>query len=183
MPGDAIIGIESNGIHSNGLTLARRVFFEQGKLPVDHVFPELGIPLGEELLRPTLIYVPEVLDIIEHVPAVKALINITGDGLLNLPRVDAKVGFEIDNLPPTPPIFRLIQQHGAVADAEMFAVYNMGVGFCVLAADQDVGAILAILERHRRRAQVIGRVIEDDSKGVHLPAEKLVGHGKRFRRE
>jgi phosphoribosylformylglycinamidine cyclo-ligase len=182
VPGDAIIGIDSNGIHSNGLTLARHVFFEQGGLSADHVFPELGIPLGEELLRPTLIYVPEVLDIIEHVPALKALINITGDGLLNLPRVDAKVGFEIDNVPPAPPIFRLIQQHGAVADAEMFAVYNMGVGFCVLAAGQDVGAILAILEHHRRRAQVIGRVIEDDSKGVYLPAEKLVGHGKRFRR-
>jgi phosphoribosylformylglycinamidine cyclo-ligase len=182
VPGDAIIGIESNGIHSNGLTLARRVFFGQGKLSAEHVFPELGVPLGEELLRPTLIYVPEVLDIIEHVPTVKALINITGDGLLNLPRVDAKVGFEIDNLPPAPPIFRLIQQRGAVAVAEMFAVYNMGVGFCVLAADQDVGAILAILERHRRRAQVIGRVIEDDSKGVYLSAEKLVGHGKLFRR-
>jgi phosphoribosylformylglycinamidine cyclo-ligase len=182
VPGDAIIGIESNGIHSNGLTLARRVFFEQAKLSVVHIFPELGVPLGEELLRPTLIYVPEVIDIIEHVPAVKALINITGDGLLNLPRADAKVGFEIDNLPPAPPIFQLLQQHGAVADAEMFAVYNMGVGFCVLAADRDVGAILAILERHRRRTRVIGRVIEDDSKRVYLPAEKLVGHGKRFRR-
>ena len=130
-----------------------------------------------------LIYVPEVLDIIEHVPAVKALINITGDGLLNLPRVDAKVGFEIDNLPPAPPIFRLIQQHGTVADTEMFAVYNMGVGFCILAADQDVGAILAILERHRRRAQVIGRVIADNSKGVYLPDRKLAGHGKQFRRQ
>jgi phosphoribosylformylglycinamidine cyclo-ligase len=182
-PGDAIIGIESNGIHSNGLTLARHVLFDRAKLSVDHVFPELEIPLGEELLRPTLIYVPEVLDIIEHVPTVKALINITGDGLLNLARVDAKVGFEIDNLPPAPPIFRLIQQEGAVAAAEMFEVYNMGVGFCVLAADQDVGAILAILERRRRRAQVIGRVIADDGKGVYLPAEKLVGHGKRFRRE
>ncbi len=182
-PGDAIIGIESNGIHSNGLTLARHVFFKHGKLSVDHVFPELGMSLGEELLRPTLIYVPEVLDIIEHVPTVKALINITGDGLLNLPRVDAKVGFEIDNLPPAPPIFRLIQQHGTVADTEMFEVYNMGVGFCVLAADQDVGAILAILERHRRRAQVIGRVIADDSKGVYLPDRKLAGHGKQFRRQ
>ena len=183
VPGDAIIGIESSGIHSNGLSLARRAFFEQGRLSVDHVFPELGVSLGEELLRPTLIYVSEVLDIIEHVPAVKALINITGDGLLNLPRAYATVGFEIDNLPSAPPIFWLIQHHGAVADAEMFQVYNMGVGFCVLAADQDVGAILAILEHHRRRAQVIGRVIEDDSKGVHLPAKRLVGHGKRFRRE
>jgi phosphoribosylformylglycinamidine cyclo-ligase len=172
--GDVIIGLESNGIHSNGLTLARDAFFERA---------ELGIPLGEELLRPTFIYVPEILDIIQQVPTVKALINITGDGLLNLPRVDASVGFEIDNLPPTPPIFRLIQQYGAVGDPEMFAVYNMGVGFCVLVAERDRAATLSILQRHGRRAQIIGRVIEDDSKGVNLSAQKLTGHGKEFREQ
>jgi phosphoribosylformylglycinamidine cyclo-ligase len=182
-PGDVVIGIESNGIHSNGLTLARQAFFERAQLPIDHVFPELGISLGEELLRPTLIYVREILDIIEQIPTVKALINITGDGLLNLPRVDATVGFEIDNLPPTPPVFRLIQQYGGVGDAEMFEVYNMGVGFCVLVAERDRDAGLAILQRHGRRAQVIGRVIEDDSKGVYLPGQRLAGHGKEFREQ
>jgi phosphoribosylformylglycinamidine cyclo-ligase len=180
-PGDIIIGLESNGIHSNGLTLARQAFFERAKLPIDHVFPELGISLGEELLRPTLIYVPEILDIIKQVPAAKALINITGDGLLNLSRVDATVGFEIDNLPATPPVFHLIQQYGAVGNAEMFEVYNMGIGFCVLVAKRDRDAALAILQRHGRRAQVIGRVIEDDSKGVYLPAQRLAGHDKEFR--
>jgi phosphoribosylformylglycinamidine cyclo-ligase len=180
-PGDVIIGLESSGIHSNGLTLARHVFFKQGKLSVDHVFPELGIPLGEELLRPTLIYVPEIIEIIDRVPTVKALINITGDGLLNLPRVDARVGFQIDNLPPVPPIFQLIQQHGAVSTAEMFEVYNMGVGFCVLVGEQDRDAVLSILQRHNRRAQIIGRVINDDSKGVYLPRQRLAGHGKEFR--
>jgi phosphoribosylformylglycinamidine cyclo-ligase len=179
-PGDVVIGLASNGIHSNGLTLARRIFFERAKLPVDHAFPELGIPLGEELLRPTLIYVPEILDIIEHVPRVKALINITGDGLLNLPRVAAKVGFVIDDLPPPPPIFRLIQQYGGVSDAEMYQVYNMGIGFCVLAAAADRDAVLAILKRRRRRAQVIGRVIADDGQGVYLPRQKLAGQGKKF---
>jgi phosphoribosylformylglycinamidine cyclo-ligase len=181
VPGDVVIGLESSGIHSNGFTLARHVLFERAKFAIDHVFPELGIPLGEELLRPTLIYVPEILDIIEKIPAVKALINITGDGLLNLPRVAAKVGFEIDDLPPAPPIFRLIQQHGAVANAEMFEVYNMGVGFCVLVAERDREATLSVLRRYRRRAQVIGRVIADDSKGVHLPRQRLTGHGKAFK--
>jgi phosphoribosylformylglycinamidine cyclo-ligase len=180
-PGDIIIGIESNGIHSNGLTLARHVFFERAGLPIDHVFPELGIPLGEELLRPTFIYVSEILDVTQQVPTVKALINITGDGLLNLPRVDAAVGFEIDAMPPTPPIFRLVQQYGAVGNAEMFEVYNMGIGFCVLVAEKDRAATLSVLQHRGRRAQVIGRVIEDDSKGVYLPAQKLTGHGKEFR--
>jgi phosphoribosylformylglycinamidine cyclo-ligase len=182
-PGDVVIGLESNGIHSNGLTLARHVLFERARLSIDHVFPELGIPLGKELLRPTFIYVPEILDIIEQVPTVRALINITGDGLLNLPRVDATVGFEIDDMPPAPPIFRLIQQYGAVGNAEMFEVYNMGVGFCVLVAERDRAATLSILQRRGRRAQVIGRVIEDDSKGVYLPVQKLSGHAKEFREQ
>jgi phosphoribosylformylglycinamidine cyclo-ligase len=156
------------------------VFFERAKLPVDHVFPELGISLGEELLRPTLIYVPEILDVIENVPAVKALINITGDGLLNLPRVDARVGFMIDDLPPVPPIFQLIQRYGEVSSAEMYQVYNMGVGFCVLVGEKDRDAALSILQRHSRRARVIGRVVDDDSKGVYLPQQRLVGRGKEF---
>ncbi len=109
MPGDVVIGITGNGIHSNGLTLARGAFFEQGGFDVGHVFTELGVPLGHELLRPTPIYVPEALDILKQIPTVKALVNITGDGLLNLRRVAAKVGFELDNLPPTPAIFRLMR--------------------------------------------------------------------------
>lgn len=182
-PGDVVIGIASNGIHSNGVTLARRVLFEQGGFGVGHVFPELGVPLGHELLRPTPIYVPEALAILKDVPTVKALVNITGDGLLNLPRVAAKVGFELDNLPPVPAIFRLIQQAAAgVDDAEMYEVFNMGVGFCVLAAERDSAAILGILRRHGRDARVIGHVIADDSKSVDLPMQQLIGQGKRFRR-
>jgi phosphoribosylaminoimidazole (AIR) synthetase len=63
----------------------------------------------------------------------------------------------------------------------MFELYNMGVGFCVLVAERDRDATLSILQRHGRRAQVIGRVIKDDSRGVYLPLQQLVGHGKQFR--
>ncbi len=182
VPGDAVIGIASNGVHSNGLSLARRALFERGGFGPDHVFAELGVPLAEELLRPTLIYVPEVLDIIAQVPRVKALVNITGDGLLNLPRVAAKIGFEIDDLPPVPPIFRLIQRYGTIDEPEMYEVFNMGVGFCIAAAERDCAGILAILEAHGRSATVIGHVVAADEKSVHLSAQGLVGRGKRFRR-
>jgi phosphoribosylformylglycinamidine cyclo-ligase len=181
--GDIVIGLESNGIHSNGLSLARRAFFETAGLKPSHRFAELDSTLGEELLRPTFIYVAEILDIIESLPGLKGLINITGDGLLNLARVSARVGFELDALPPPPPIFGLIQAHAGVDDAEMHEVYNMGVGFCVLVAPEDADAALAILARHRRAASVVGRVVADPEKRVRLTQPHLVGSGKRFRAE
>ena len=179
-PGDRVIGIASNGIHSNGFTLARRALFEQGGLTVEQIVPELGRPLGEELLRPTYIYVPEILEILDQVSSVKALIHITGDGLLNLPRVAAEVGFILDDLPPPPPIFDLIEEHAGVDPAEMFAVYNMGVGFCVVVAEADADAALAILARHKRVARVIGYAVADRTKSVYLPQQRLIGTGKRF---
>src|SRR5258708_14288080 len=121
-PGDRVIGIASNGIHSNGFTLARRALFEQGSLSAQQVVPVLGRPLGEELLRPTAIYVPEILDILDQISSVKALIHITGDGLLNLPRVAAEVGFVLDDLPPPPAIFALVEDHGGAAQNEMIDV-------------------------------------------------------------
>jgi phosphoribosylformylglycinamidine cyclo-ligase len=182
VPGDAVIGIEADGIHANGLTLARRALFEQGGLSVDRFVPDLGTTLGAELLKPTPIYVPEILDILGEVPRVKALVNITGDGLLNLSRVATPVGFDLDNLPPPPPIFALVQRYGGIDDAEMYAVFNMGVGFCVLAAEADCPQILAILARRGRRARVIGHVVADPDRRLRLPQQHLIGRAKRFER-
>jgi phosphoribosylformylglycinamidine cyclo-ligase len=125
--------------------------------------------------------VPEVLDILDEISSVKALIHITGDGLLNLPRVAAEIGFVIDDLPPPPPLFGLIEKLGGVSRTEMFEVYNMGIGFCVVVAEADADRTLAILQRHGRRASVIGQAVADPTRSVQLPREKLVGIGKRFR--
>lgn len=184
-PGDRIIGIQSSGIHSNGLTLARKTFFKRAQpFPLDYPVPGTEASLGEELLRPTLIYVREVMEILRQVPNVKALANITGDGLLNLNRVEhPRAGFVIDEMPETPEIFKMIQQYGEVSTAEMFEVYNMGVGFCIVVSDADVGLVLSILERYNRKAWVIGKVIDDETKGVYLPRQGLTGHKKRFRPE
>jgi phosphoribosylformylglycinamidine cyclo-ligase len=184
-PGDRVIGIASSGIHSNGLTLARKAFFKrEAPHPLDFPMPGTGVALGRELLRPTFIYVREVSEILGQVPDVKALINITSDGLLNLSRVDnSRVGFRIDELPPVPEIFKLIQEQGNVGTAEMFEVYNMGVGFCVVVGQSNVSQVLAILEQHRRTAWVIGEVIEDSTKGVYLPRHRLKGHKKHFHAE
>jgi phosphoribosylformylglycinamidine cyclo-ligase len=184
-PGDRVIGIESNGIHSNGLTLARKAFFKRATpLPLDYLVPGADTRLGEELLRPTLIYVREVMEILRQIPSVKALINITGDGLLNLNRVENQtIGFVIEEMPETPPIFKMIQEYYAISVAEMFEVFNMGVGFCVVSSEIDVGSVLSILEKHHRKAWIIGRAVEDPTKGVYLPRQRLRGHGKRFCQE
>jgi phosphoribosylformylglycinamidine cyclo-ligase len=180
VPGDLVIGIASNGIHSNGMTLTRRVLLAEAKLTLDSHVPELGRTLGDELLRPTFIYVPEILEILDSISSVKSLAHITGDGLLNVPRVEAEIGFVIDNLPPPPPLFALIEKLGGIARAEMFEVYNMGIGFCVTVGPGDADATLAILKRHGREAWVIGHAVADPARSVHLVREKLVGQGKRF---
>ena len=138
--GDVVIGVRSSGIHSNGLTLARKALFERHRYAVDHKFDELSATIGEELLRPTDIYVREAMEIIAQVRGLKALVNITSDGLLNLTRVAAPVGYEIDRLIEPHPLFPLIQRHAGVDDSEMFEVFNMGIGFCYVVDPADADA-------------------------------------------
>ncbi|MGH7067708.1 MAG: phosphoribosylformylglycinamidine cyclo-ligase [Acetobacteraceae bacterium] len=180
--GDSVIGVKSNGIHSNGMSLARKAFFKGPRsYRIDHRFADLSVSLGEELLRPTDIYVPEALEIIERVSGLKALINITSDGLLNLTRAEAQVGFVIDDLIEPQPIFSLIQQHADVDDAEMFEVFNMGIGFCYVVSPADAELAIAILKNHHREAQRIGYAVPDPERHVRIPARNLIGRHKRFR--
>lgn len=181
--GDVVIGVKSNGVHSNGLSLARKAFFEDHRYSIDHKFADLDVGIGEELLRPTAIYVSEALEILERVPGVKALINVTSDGLLNLARAAADVGFVIDRLIETHPIFSLIQQHAEIDETEMFEVFNMGVGFCYIVDPADVDLTISILNRHGRVAQRIGYATADRDKIVHVPERNIAGQNKRFWKE
>jgi phosphoribosylformylglycinamidine cyclo-ligase len=178
--GDIVIGVRSSGVHSNGLSLARKVFFEDHKFSIEHRFDDLDATLGEELLRPTDIYVREAMDILAGVAGVKALINITGDGLLNLVRVAADVGFAIDNLIEPHPIFTLIQRHAAVPDSTMFEVFNMGIGFCYVVAPSAADETLSILKKHGRQAQRIGHAFAGPEKVVRIPQRSLTGRHKTF---
>jgi phosphoribosylformylglycinamidine cyclo-ligase len=184
-PGDVIVGIKSSGIHSNGLTLARKILFGQRRYDVDTRCAELGRTLGEELLEPTSIYVPEVVEALERPLDIKGLAHITSDGLLNLLRLDtgrARVGYAIERLPPVPPIFSLIQKSGHIPDHEMFQVFNMGIGFCVVLGENDADEFRAIVKRHGRESMQIGRVVSDPERRVIIEPAGLVGKGNSFRK-
>src|SRR5437879_7142557 len=124
--GDSLIGVASSGIHSNGLTLARRILLKDYKIHAR--VPELGRSVGEELLEPTLIYVKPVLEAIANME-IHGLAHITGGSFAKLERIlgEPKLGARIDQLPPTPPIFQLIQKKGHVTDSEMRRTSKMGV--------------------------------------------------------
>jgi phosphoribosylformylglycinamidine cyclo-ligase len=179
-PGDVVIGVRSSGVHSNGLSLARKAFFDSHRFSIDHKFDDLDGTLGEELLRPTDIYVPEAMDILEQVKGVKALINVTSDGLLNLARVAADVGFEIERLIEPHPIFSLIQHYAGVSDSEMFEVFNMGIGFCYVVAPSVADQTMAILKKYGRHVYRMGHAVADREKRVRILQKNLVGRHKTF---
>jgi phosphoribosylformylglycinamidine cyclo-ligase len=151
-PGDAVIGLPSSGLHSNGYTLARSALVD-----LDLEDDRLGRPLGEVLLEPTTIYVGPVLELLRSGVDVRGLAHITSGGLGNLLRLEAEVGYEIDDPLPAPPIFELIRELGDVDAEEMRRVFNLGCGFCCVVAADDEGAALELLRRHYQDAKRIGR--------------------------
>jgi phosphoribosylformylglycinamidine cyclo-ligase len=162
-PGDVVIGLPSSGIHSNGYTLARAAL--QGIPLADE---RLGRPLGDVLLEPTEIYVKPIVELLRSEVEVRGLAHITSGGLGNLLRLAAEVGYEIDDPLPVPPIFALIQERGDVTAGEMYDVFNMGCGFCVVVPVAGEAATLDLLRAHYPGAKRIGRAIEGE-KAVRRP--------------
>jgi phosphoribosylformylglycinamidine cyclo-ligase len=178
--GDVLIGLGSTGVHSNGLTLARRVLLDQEGLRVDQHIPEFGRLLGEELLVPTRIYVREVCAMLDAQLPIRALLHITGDGLLNLRRIQAPMGFVIEQLPEPQPIFRLIQARGRVSDAEMYQVFNMGVGFCVVTTPAAATQVHTIARQHNVTSYNLGHAVADPARRIWIRPKNLVSDAHTF---
>ena len=162
--GDKLVGIASSGLHSNGYSLARKVLLDHAKLKPRKYVPELGTTLGEELLRPTAIYV-KTIQSLQRGYKVKCIIrgmaHITGGGLTdNVPRVLPKgCGAKIDKASwIVPPIFQMIQRLGNVDEEEMYRTFNMGIGMVLVVPPYNVSAVMRRLKRLRRPAFVIGEV-------------------------
>ena len=160
-PTDVVIGLPSSGIHSNGYTLARSALDGIG---MDD--DRLGRPLGEVLLEPTEIYVKAVLDLLASPVRVHGLAHITSGGLDNLLRLKAEVTYEITDPLAPQPVFELIAERAGVPDEEMYEVFNMGCGFCVVVPAEDESAALEVLRGHYPEARRIGDVAAGDRRVV-----------------
>ena len=172
--GDAVVGLSSTGLHSNGYSLARKIAFEHAGLKPDSRVPGLGRSLGEELLEPTRLYPKALRAVLEAYPfatgALRGLAHITGEGLEgNVPRI----------LPPgrrvvlhkgswrVPPVFAWLQEAGGVDEAEMYTVFNMGIGFVMIVSRESADGVVAKLSSAGYPAQVIGEVAAGEP-GVEL---------------
>ena len=140
--GDVMLALPSNGVHSNGFSLVRKLVFDVGGLSVDDYIDELGCTLGEELLQPTKIYVRDILPLMQKYE-IKAMSHITGGGLIeNIPRcINPWLNAVIDVAWPVPPIFSYLQKIGKVTPLEMHRVFNMGLGFIVICDEENAGKI------------------------------------------
>lgn len=183
--GDIIVGIESNGVHSNGLTLAREALFTNTDMRVDQYIEELGTSVGEELLKPTHIYVREVLNLINSGVKIKGLAHITSDGFLNLLRFTSNASYIIESLPDVPPIFSLIQKKGGIDYKEMLRVFNMGIGFCIVAPENEVPKIESAVREQGKKPYRIGYAVKEtagEEKSIIVKPYNLIGKGGLFRK-
>jgi phosphoribosylformylglycinamidine cyclo-ligase len=182
MAGDVVVGLRSSGIHSNGISLARKILFKQwgGKYEPFDIPKGFDREIVYEVLEPTKIYVKPLLKVAEEVK-VKAAVHITGDAYLKFDRLIAfskGAGFEFDNFKPQP-IFELIQKTaselgGILTDEEMFKTFNMGWGFAIVVDKADRDRALDVLENAGIHAEQIGIVNNSDKITVRYRGKRFV---------
>jgi phosphoribosylformylglycinamidine cyclo-ligase len=159
-PGDALLALPSVGLHTNGYSLARKLFFEVAGYGPETIIPQLNASVGAALLQPHVSYLPALEGLLET-GLIKGLAHITGGGLTeNIPRIlpDKTSVLIARDTWPVLPIFNVMQELGSIADAEMYRTFNMGVGMVVICAPQDAPAIKAHLASRDTACYEIGRV-------------------------
>jgi phosphoribosylformylglycinamidine cyclo-ligase len=160
-PGATVIGIASSGLHSNGYSLVRKVLLERRKYALEGMAPDLGKPLWQELITPTAIYVKPILELTTSVE-VHGMAHITGGGFVgNIPRVlpqDCCVRIRKGSW-EVPPIFQLMKREANLDDSDMFRTFNMGIGFVVITAANNVDRAMETLRESGLRTWVIGDVV------------------------
>jgi phosphoribosylformylglycinamidine cyclo-ligase len=184
-PGDVVVGFASSGIHSNGLSLARRALLERANLGVNDPLPGgAGETVADALLEPTRIYVKPALELLrDESLTVTAMAHITGGGFLNMARIKAKAGYRLEILPEVPAVFRAIQEAGQVRLEDMYTAYNMGTGFTVTVRPGGEGRVLEVAQAHGIDAWVMGRAIDSPERRIELPSVGLTSAGEGFTQE
>ncbi|WP_017729199.1 phosphoribosylformylglycinamidine cyclo-ligase [Halalkalibacterium ligniniphilum] len=162
--GDVMIGLASSGLHSNGFSLVRKILLGDKGFALDEHVERLGSTLGEELLKPTKIYVKSVLNALKT-GHVKGLSHITGGGFYeNIPRMlPGGVGAEVDyGSWSVPAIFELLKEHGNLTNEDLFSTFNMGIGMIAVVSGENVEEVLKTFEQAGEQASVIGRITENE---------------------
>ncbi|WP_075979863.1 phosphoribosylformylglycinamidine cyclo-ligase [Bacillus massilinigeriensis] len=163
-PGDVLIGLASSGIHSNGYSLVRKVFLEQSQMSLDEYVEELGCTLGDELLRPTKIYVKPILSALKNYE-IKGMAHITGGGFIeNIPRMlPSGIGVELfESQWEVPEIFKLMESIGNLDRKEMYNIFNMGTGMVVAVEEELAQEIIQYFNQIGEKAYQIGVVTNQE---------------------
>lgn len=172
--GDVLVGLPSSGIHSNGYSLVRKVFFEINSFALDEKLPELSGKLSDEILTPTRIYVEAVLPLVKK-ELVNGIAHVTGGGFVeNLPRMlPEKLACEIElGSWPVLPIFNALEKYGEIPEMEMYEIFNMGIGMVLAVAPEKLAELQADLKERNEDSFVIGKVTEKKDTAIVFKGAK-----------
>ena len=169
--GDKIIGLPSNGIHSNGLTLARKLLLDNPEIPQQEIMLEL--------LKPTAIYVQHIMAILTKI-TIHGMAHITGEGFLNILRLETNALYKIKKLPPVPPIFQKLQQYGKIPNTEMFKIYNMGIGYIVIIDPKDLPLAMQIWKELNLPFFELGEVLPYTKPRIEIEPYQIFSEGEGF---